>query len=44
VTDLLIDGTLVAGGSGTFATMNPATEQPIGTAADADTTQPEPGR
>ena len=37
VTDLLIDGTLVAGGSGTFATINPATEEPIGTAADADT-------
>jgi aldehyde dehydrogenase (NAD+) len=37
VTELLIDGTLVAGGSGTFATINPATEEPIGTAADADT-------
>ncbi|HEY5149395.1 MAG TPA: aldehyde dehydrogenase family protein, partial [Mycobacterium sp.] len=37
VTDLLIGGTLVAGGSGTFATVNPATEEPIGTAADADT-------
>jgi aldehyde dehydrogenase (NAD+) len=36
VTDLLIDGALVAGGSGTFATINPATEEPIGTAADAD--------
>ncbi len=37
VTELLIDGTLVTGGSGTFATVNPATEEPIGTAADADT-------
>jgi len=37
VTDLLIDGALVAGGSGTFATINPATEELIGTAADADT-------
>jgi aldehyde dehydrogenase (NAD+) len=37
VTDLLIDGALVAGGSGTFVTINPATEEPIGTAADADT-------
>jgi aldehyde dehydrogenase (NAD+) len=37
VTGLLIDGALVAGGSGTFVTVNPATEEPIGTAADADT-------
>ncbi|OYN79263.1 aldehyde dehydrogenase [Mycolicibacterium sphagni] len=36
VTDLLIDGHLVAGGSGTFSTINPATEEPIGLAADAD--------
>ena len=36
MTDLLIDGTLVAGGSGMFATLNPATEEPLGTAADAD--------
>lgn len=33
---LLIDGTLVAGGAGTFATINPATEETLGTAADAD--------
>jgi aldehyde dehydrogenase (NAD+) len=36
VTDLLIDGKLVAGGAGTFDTVNPATEEPIGLAADAD--------
>jgi aldehyde dehydrogenase (NAD+) len=36
VTDLLIDGRLVAGGSGTFSTVNPATEEPIGSAADGD--------
>ncbi|WP_234817830.1 aldehyde dehydrogenase [Mycolicibacterium sphagni] len=36
MTDLLIDGHLVAGGSGTFSTINPATEEPIGLAADAD--------
>ncbi|HUM00409.1 MAG TPA: aldehyde dehydrogenase, partial [Mycobacterium sp.] len=36
VTDLLIDGALVTGGSGSFATVNPATEEPLGTAADAD--------
>jgi aldehyde dehydrogenase (NAD+) len=36
VTDLLIDGRLVAGGSGTFSTVNPATEEPIGLAADGD--------
>ncbi|MCV7178197.1 aldehyde dehydrogenase [Mycolicibacterium sphagni] len=36
VTDLLIGGHLVAGGSGTFSTINPATEEPIGLAADAD--------
>ncbi|WP_182358328.1 aldehyde dehydrogenase [Tomitella gaofuii] len=34
-TDLLIDGTLVPAASGaTFATFNPATEEPIGRAAD----------
>ncbi|WP_264005337.1 aldehyde dehydrogenase [Mycolicibacterium sphagni] len=36
MTDLLIGGHLVAGGSGTFSTINPATEEPIGLAADAD--------
>jgi aldehyde dehydrogenase (NAD+) len=36
VTDLLIDGRLVPGGSGTFDTINPATEEPIGSAADGD--------
>lgn len=33
---LLIGGDLIPGGSGTFATINPATEEPIGTAADGD--------
>ena len=33
---LLIDGKLVAGGGGTFTTVNPATEEVLGTAADAD--------
>ncbi len=33
---LLIDGKLVAGGAGVFATINPATEQVIGQAANAD--------
>ncbi len=33
---LLIDGKLVAGGGGTFTTLNPATEEVLGTAADAD--------
>ncbi len=33
---LLIDGKLVTGGGGTFATVNPATEDVLGTAADAD--------
>ena len=32
---LLIDGKLVAGGGGTFATINPATEETLGVAADA---------
>ncbi|MBI3690398.1 MAG: aldehyde dehydrogenase, partial [Mycolicibacterium aromaticivorans] len=36
VTDLLIDGKLVPGGAGTFGTVNPATEEQIGLAADAD--------
>ncbi|WP_407662746.1 aldehyde dehydrogenase [Mycolicibacterium helvum] len=36
MTELLIDGRLVAGGSGTFDTINPATEEPIGSAADGD--------
>jgi aldehyde dehydrogenase (NAD+) len=33
---LLIDGKLVAGAGGTFTTINPATEEVLGTAADAD--------
>ena len=33
---LLIDGKLVAGGGGTFPTVNPATEEVLGAAADAD--------
>jgi len=36
VTELLIDGELVAAGGGTFATINPGTEEPLGDAADAD--------
>ncbi|GAY14864.1 hypothetical protein MSZK_15900 [Mycobacterium sp. shizuoka-1] len=36
MTDLLIDGRLRAGGSGTFSTINPATEEPLGPAADGD--------
>ena len=34
--DLFIDGSLVPGGAGRFATVNPATEEVLGTAADAD--------
>ncbi|PPJ23673.1 aldehyde dehydrogenase [Nocardia nova] len=33
---LLIDGTLVGGGAGVFATVNPATEEVLGQAANAD--------
>ena len=33
---LLIDGKLVAGGGGTFTTINPATEEVLGVAADGD--------
>jgi aldehyde dehydrogenase (NAD+) len=33
---LLIDGKLVPGGGGTFTTINPATEEVLGTAADAN--------
>ncbi|MEH3142241.1 MAG: aldehyde dehydrogenase [Mycobacterium kyogaense] len=33
---LLIDGALVAGGAGVFPTVNPATEEVLGVAADAD--------
>src|SRR5690349_20312356 len=33
---LLIDGKLVAGSAGTFPTVNPATEEVLGVAADAD--------
>jgi aldehyde dehydrogenase (NAD+) len=36
VTDLLIDGELVDASGGTFVTINPATEEPLGAAADAD--------
>ena len=36
MTELLIDGRLVAGGAGTFETLNPATEEPLGPAADGD--------
>ncbi len=32
---LLVDGKLVAGSSGTFRTVNPATEETLGVAADA---------
>jgi aldehyde dehydrogenase (NAD+) len=35
-TRLLIDGALAGGGAGTFRTVNPATEEPLGQAADAD--------
>ncbi|MDF2823866.1 MAG: aldehyde dehydrogenase, partial [Mycobacterium sp.] len=34
--ELLIDGKLVAGSAGTFPTLNPATEEVLGVAADAD--------
>ena len=36
LTELLIDGELGGGGAGSFPTLNPATGQPLGTAADAD--------
>ena len=36
VTDLLINGELVGGSGGTFTTINPATEEPLGEAADSD--------
>jgi aldehyde dehydrogenase (NAD+) len=36
VTELLIDGALGSANGGTFTTINPATEQPLGEAADAD--------
>src|ERR1700736_5420556 len=35
VTELLVDGELVAAGGRTFTTINPATEEPLGEAADA---------
>ncbi|MBV9514851.1 MAG: aldehyde dehydrogenase family protein, partial [Mycobacteriaceae bacterium] len=38
VTALLIDGELSPAQGGTFTTINPATEQPLGQAADADAT------
>lgn len=34
--DLFIDGKLVAGGAGSFSTVNPATEEVLGTSANAD--------
>ena len=34
--DLFIDGKLVPGGSGRYPTINPATEEVLGTAADGD--------
>ncbi len=34
--DLFIDGRLVPGGGGRFSTLNPATEEVLGTAADGD--------
>ena len=37
-TALLIDGDLIGGSGGTFTTINPATGQPLGTAADGDAT------
>jgi aldehyde dehydrogenase (NAD+) len=33
---LLVDGKLIAGSAGTFSTVNPATEEVLGVAADAD--------
>src|SRR6516165_5938489 len=36
MTELLIDGELGSANGGTFTTINPATEQPLGEAADAD--------
>jgi aldehyde dehydrogenase (NAD+) len=36
VTELLIDGDLSSANGGTFTTINPATEEPLGEAADAD--------
>ena len=36
VTKLLIGGALVPGSGGTFTTVNPATEEPLGEAADGD--------
>jgi len=36
VTELLIDGDLGSANGGTFTTINPATEQPLGEAANAD--------
>ena len=35
--DLFIDGAFVAGGAGRYPTLNPATEEVLGTAANADT-------
>src|SRR6201991_1042342 len=37
VSALLIDGKLTSGSGGTFPTINPATEEVLGAAADADT-------
>jgi aldehyde dehydrogenase (NAD+) len=36
VTELLIDGELMPAGGGTFPTINPATEEPLGDAADGN--------
>ena len=36
MTELLIGGELVGGGAGSFPTVNPATEEVLGTAANAD--------
>ncbi|GLE53661.1 aldehyde dehydrogenase [Mycobacterium montefiorense] len=36
VSELFIDGKMSAGGAGTFPTINPATEEVLGVAADAD--------
>lgn len=36
VSELFIDGKMSAGSAGTFATVNPATEEVLGVAANAD--------
>ena len=42
VAELLIDGELVGASGGTFTTINPATEEPLGDAADADAADMDP--